>query len=298
MSTLEQPAAPVSANQDSLNFDGRENPALVERTIAPSQGWIAIDWAEIFHSRDLLITLVMRDIRVRYKQTVLGVGWAVLQPLASMIVFTLVFSNFPGVKTPGIPYPLFLLAGLIPWTFFMNAVTGAGTSLMAQQHLITKIYFPRVYVPASTIGTHLVDMGVGLLLFGLLMPYYHYYPSANLIFLPLVILLTFVAACGLGLIFASVTILYRDLRFVIPYFMSLMMYASPVFYPPSLMPRKIQLLIAANPVTGILTAYRWCILGMPLDVPALLISVLVTIVVLIFGLFFFRRTERFIADLI
>ena len=276
-----------------------ENPALVERSIKPSKGWIAVDWAEIIQSRDLLKTLVMRDIRVRYKQTVLGVGWAVLQPLASMIVFTFAFAGIPGVQTPGIPYPLFLLAGLIPWTFFMNAVTGAGTSLMAQQHLITKIYFPRVYVPASVIGTHLVDMGVGMILFGLVMPYYHYIPSLNLIFLPLVVLLTFAAACGLGLIFASVTVLYRDLRFVIPYMMSLLMFASPIFYPLTMMhSRNRQLIMSINPVTGIVTAYRWCILGTPLDVPALLISLFATIFVVIFGLFFFRRTERFIADLI
>ena len=298
MSTIEKSPVHMTANQSSQNNDDRDHPGLAERLIKPSQGWIAIDWAEIFHSRDLLNTLVMRDIRVRYKQTVLGVGWAVLQPLASVIVFTLIFSNFPGVKPPDVPYPLFLLAGLIPWTFFMNSVTGAGTSLMAQQHLITKIYFPRVYVPASTIGTHLVDMAVGLSLFAILMPYFHYYPSINLIFLPLVVLLTFAAACGLGLIFASVTVLYRDLRFVIPYMMSLLMYASPIFYTPTILSRKKQLIIAANPVTGIVTAYRWCILGSPLDVPALLISLVATIFVLIFGLFFFRRTERYIADLI
>ena len=298
MSTLEQPSNQLAADQASLSDGGRDHPGLAERLIKPSRGWIAIDWAEIFQSRDLLNTLVMRDIRVRYKQTVLGVGWAILQPLASMLVFTFAFAAIPGVQTPGIPYPLFLLAGLIPWTFFMNSVTGAGTSLMAQQHLITKIYFPRVYVPASTIGTQLVDMGVGMILFGLVMPYYHYAPSINIIFLPLVVLMTFIAACGLGLIFASITVLYRDLRFIIPYMMSLLMFASPIFYPLTMQTRNRQLIMSLNPVTGIVTAYRWCILGTPLDVPALLISLVATIFVLVFGLFFFRRTERYIADLI
>ena len=298
MSTLEQPPFASDLEPGSSPGNDPDNPGLVERHLSPSKGWIAIDWAEIYQSRDLLHTLVMRDVRVRYKQTVLGVGWAIIQPLASMIVFTLVFSNFPGVKPPGVPYPLFLLAGLIPWNFFNNAVNMAGTSLLAQQHLISKIYFPRVFVPASTVGTNLVDMLVGFLLFGLLMPYYHVMPSVNLIFLPFVLLLTFMAAFGFGLVFASVTVLYRDLRFVVPYMMSLLMYASPIFYQTSILSRKMQLIVAVNPVTGLISSYRWCILGQPLELQALTISVVVTIIVLIFGLFFFRRTERFIADLI
>ena len=298
MSTLEQPSMASNLKSGSAAVKDRHDPGQVERHISPSKGWVAVDWAEIYQSRDLLNTLVMRDVRVRYKQTVLGVGWAIIQPLASMVIFTLVFSNFPGVNPPDVPYPLFLLAGLIPWNFFNNAVNGAGTSLLAQQHLISKIYFPRIYVPASNVGTNLVDMMVGLALFGLLMPYYHFAPSINLIFLPLILLLTFLAALGFGLIFASVTVLYRDLRFVVPFLMSLLMYASPIFYQTSILSERVQMIVAVNPVTGLVSAYRWCILGQTLDLKALALSVVVTLAVLFFGLFFFRRTERFIADLI
>lgn len=298
MSTLEEPATAATIGRDGTPAGDPTDPAMVERTVKASEGWIAIDWKEIFQARDLFITLVMRDIKIRYKQTVLGLAWAVLQPLAGMIVLTLIFSNFQGVKPPDVPYPLFLLAGLIPWNFFSSAVSSAGTSLLAQQHLITKIYFPRLFVPASTVGTFLVDMAVGLGLFAVLMPLYGFSPSFNLIFLPMVILLAFTSAFGLGLVFASVTVLFRDLRFVIPFLMSLLMYASPVFYQPSILSSRIQLLVAANPVTGIVTAFRWCILGLPLDVQAVTISTIVSIVVLVFGLYSFRRTERFLADLI
>lgn len=298
MSVLQQSPPITNVDQDLEVMDGSQDPVLFERVVRPSQGWISIDWKEIIQARDLFNTLVMRDIKIRYKQTVLGLAWAVLQPLAGMVVLTLVFSNFEGVKPPGVPYPLFLLAGLIPWNFFSSAVSGAGTSLLAQQHLITKIYFPRLFVPASTVGTFLVDMAVGLGLFAVLMPIYQYTPSINLIFLPLVILLTFTSALGLGLIFASVTVLYRDLRFVIPFLMSLLMYASPVFYQPAILSPRVQLVVAANPVTGIVTAFRWSILGLPLDVQAVSISVVMSIVVMVLGLYFFRRTERFLTDLI
>ena len=271
---------------------------MVERIIQPSKGWIAIDWKELFQSRELFDTLIMRDIKIRYKQTVFGVLWAVLQPLAQMLVFSLVFGHFSGVTPNNVPYKLFVFTGLVPWTFFSNAVASAGTSLLGQQQLLTKIYFPRLYVPASTVGAYLVDMAIGLVLAFILMPFFHYSPSINVIFLPLVVLMTFAAAFGLGLIFASMTVVFRDLRFIIPFLMSLMMFASPLFFQPTLLSRPIQLLVAVNPVTGIINAFRWSILGLPLDIPSLLISIVATIGVLIFGLFFFRKTEKFFADLL
>ena len=240
----------------------------------------------------------MRDIKIRYKQTVLGVFWAILQPLATMFILSLVFGGLSGAKQTGIPYPLLLFAGLVPWTFFSGSVSSAGTSLLSQQHLLTKIYFPRLYVPASIVGANLVDMAIGLALFGLLMPIYHFVPSVNLVFLPFLILLTFCAAFGFGLVLASVTILYRDLRFVIPFVLQLMMFASPLILQPSQLSRPVRILVAMNPISGIITTYRWCILGLPLDVPALLTSVIVTVIVLFSGLYFFRKSERFFADIL
>lgn len=298
MSTLQHNQSQMILEKSPELPHGSDQSVLAERVIQPSRGWIAIDWAEIFYSRELFDTLVMRDIKVRYKQTVLGVIWAVLQPIASVAIFTMVFSNFKGVVPENIPYPLFLLAAMVPWTFFTNSVTSAGTSLLNQQHLMSKIYFPRLYVPASTVGTYMIDMAIGLALFAILMPIYHFVPSWHVVFLPFVIMLTFAAALGLGLVFASVTILYRDLRFVIPFLLNMLMYASPIFYQQSVLPKKIQFIVALNPVTGIITAYRWCILDLPIDLTSLLISIVTTITLLVFGLFYFRRTERFIADLI
>lgn len=276
------------------------HPGDFERIVRPSRGWVAIDWKELYQSRELFGTLVMRDIRIRYKQTTLGVGWAVIQPLLSMIVFTTLFRNFSQLQPPGgIPRPLFIFAGLVPWTFFTNAVTTAGTSLLSQQHLLTKIYFPRLYVPASSIGAYLIDLAIGLLLFGLLLPIYHFDRlSWSLAFLPLVILLNFGAAFGLGLILASVTVLFRDLRFIIPFAMQILMFASPIIYPIEALPESIRLLVALNPMTGVISAYRWAILGMPLDLGSLAVSIVMMLVSLVFGLFFFRRTERFLADLL
>lgn len=298
MSTLQHETSGLVASQAIPEVADLDQPSNVVRVIKPSRGWIAIDWHEIYQSRELFETLVMRDIKVRYKQTVLGVGWAVLQPLASVFIFTIVFSNFQNVKPDAIPYPLFLMAAMIPWTFFMNSVGIAGSSLLAQQALMSKIYFPRIYVPASSVGTYLIDMAIGLGLFAFMMPYYHYAPSINLIFLPVVIFLTFLAAFGLGLVFASLLVLYRDLRFVMPFVLSMMMYASPIFYQQSILSERVQFFVSLNPVTGLISAYRWCILGLPLDWKSLSLSVVATVAILIFGLFFFRRTERYIADLI
>lgn len=302
MNTLDQPA-PVSPIRPSSTTaldppDQPGNPGTYERLVRPSRGWVAIDWNELYQSRDLFETLIMRDIRIRYKQTTLGVGWAVLQPLISMIVFTTLFKNFPGLKPVGVEYALFIFAGQVPWTFFTNAVTSSGTSLLAQQQLLTKIYFPRLFVPASNVGAYVVDLLIGLLLFGLLLPYYHHAPTWRLAFLPLVVLLNFGAAFGLGLILASTTVLFRDLRFIIPFAMQVLMFASPIIYPVEVLPERIRLLVALNPMSGVISAYRWSILGMPLDLSGLMISVLMTIASLVFGLFFFRRTERFFADLL
>ncbi len=268
-----------------------------ETVIRPGKGWIAINWRELAQSRELFDTLVMRDIKIRYKQTVLGVAWAVIQPLLQMVVFTLLFSRAPELKPAGIPHALFLFAGLVPWTFFTNAVAGAGLSLINQQQLLTKIYFPRIFVPASTAGAFLVDLFIGLLLFAILLPIYGFAPSWAILTLPILVVLSFVAALGLGLTLAAATILFRDLRFVIPFVLQTLMFLSPVFYPLTILTRPQQLIASLNPMTGIITAYRWAILGMPLDPLILAISTATSLALLVFGLFFFRRTERLFADL-
>jgi lipopolysaccharide transport system permease protein len=274
------------------------DPGDVERVIRPSRGWIAVDWKELYQSRELFDTLITRDIKIRYKQSVLGVAWAVIQPLASMFIFTVIFGNFPGVRPSDVPYPLYIFAGLVPWTFFTNAVTSASVSLLAQQGLLTKIYFPRLYLPASNIGAFFVDMAVGFAMFGLLLIYFQYVPSWQIVFVPLIVLLNFVAALGIGLILSAVTIMYRDLRFVVPFLLQLFMFASPIFYRPGILPWSVQALVAINPMAGIITAYRWCFFGTAIEPLSLAISVVSSLLALGFGLFFFRRSERFFADII
>jgi len=296
MSTTQQ--APAHEHRGIGEAESDEHgPGSIETIIRPSKGWIPIDWRELYQSRELFDTLVLRDIKVRYKQTVLGVAWAVIQPILTMVVFTLLFGRFPGVKPEGVPYPLFVLAGLVPWTFFTNAVSGAGLSLVSQQQLLTKIYFPRLFVPASSVGAQLVDLTIGLSLFVILLPIFRYAPAWGVITLPLIIVMTFAAAFGIGLIFAAMTILYRDLRFVIPFVMQVLMFASTVFYPPSQIPASIRLLVSLNPMVGLIAAYRWAILGLPADPAILATSAASTAVLLVFGLFFFRRTERLFADI-
>ena len=299
MNTIENPA---DSSSDLSQASQKSIPTITVdpyyRVIKPSRGWIAIDWRELYLSRELFDTLIMRDIKIRYKQTVLGIAWAVVQPLVSMVLFTLIFGKIQGVKPDGVPYQLFVFAGMVPWTFFTNAVSGSSMSLISQHQLLTKIYFPRLYLPASTAGAYLVDMAVGLLLFGILMPLYLYAPTYKLIFLPLAVVFTFVAALGGGLTLASMTILYRDLRFIIPFMLQLLMFSSPIFYQLNMLPRYVQLILAVNPMTGIIGAFRWTILGLPIDIPILLISLMSSILSLIFGLFFFRKSERFFADLL
>lgn len=298
MSTLERTTDQDAPQIGKAPASQPTDPGLIERTIKPSKGWVAIDWNELYQSRELFDTLILRDVKIRYKQTVFGVAWAIVQPLTNMILFSLIFGSFRGVAPEGVPYPLFLMAGTVPWTFFTNSVSSAGMSLFGQQHLLTKIYFPRLYIPASVVGGYLIDLAIGFSLFAILFPIFHYMPTYRLIFLPLIVLLTFAAAFGLGLVMAAITILFRDLRFIIPYILQLMMFASPIFWQPSALPKKVQFVVALNPVSGIISAYRWSILGLPLDVSGLLMSIAVTTAVLIFGLFFFRKTERFFADLL
>ena len=274
-----------------------DGPESIEMIIRARPGWIAVNWAELVQSYELFFTLILRDLMVRYKQTVLGVAWAIIQPVFTMIIFTVIFGQMLQTKTDA-PYPLFVYAALVPWTFFANSVNASALSLLNNQNMLSKIYFPRLYVPSALVGGALVDMIIALSLFGILMPYYHYGPSWSLLALPLVIVVTFVAALGIGLTLASLTILYRDLRFVIPFMLQLMMFVSGVITPIGLSHRSSQYLLALNPMYGIISAFRSAILGFSWDLGPLSVSVLSTIGLFLFGLFFFRRTERLIADIV
>ncbi|MBA3915696.1 MAG: ABC transporter permease [Acidobacteriales bacterium] len=267
-----------------------------ELVIRPRTGWIAVEWRELWDARELLWFLTLRDIKVRYKQTVLGVLWAVLQPLLTMAVFTIIFGRFAKIPSDGLPYALFVFAGLLPWTFFSNSVNQASMSLINQQSLLTKIYMPRLFIPASALGSGLLDLAVSFLVFGLLALYYGSPIGLGALALPILILLTAAASLGIGLTLAAVIVTYRDFRYVVPFLIQLWMYVSPIIYPVSIVPERWQPLLALNPMAGLIDGFRSALFGRPWNLTALLISSCSTVVLLVYGLFYFRKTERRFAD--
>jgi lipopolysaccharide transport system permease protein len=272
-------------------------PDAEETVIRLRSGWIAIDWAELYRSRELLFFLTWRDVKIRYKQTMLGASWAVLQPLTTMVIFTVIFGKLARIPSEGIPYAVYVLAGLVPWTFFASGVAQAGQSLVNQQQLLTKIYFPRLFVPTAAAGAFLIDLAITLVLFAGLMLAFGVAPSRHVVFLPSVLVLTLLATLGLGYTLAALTVMYRDFRYVIPFLIQILMYASPVVYPVSLMPERYRAVLALNPMFGIINSFRWAILGTPWDGPVLAVSSASTFALLAFGLFYFRKTERRFADI-
>jgi lipopolysaccharide transport system permease protein len=280
------PGSRVPASEEAL-----------EIVIRPRPGWIAINWRELWDGRELLYFLILRDVAVRYKQTVLGVGWAVLQPIFSMLVFTVIFGNFAKMPSDGVPYPLFVYAGLLPWMFFSNAVSGASQSLVNQQALLTKIYLPRLFVPAASVGSGIVDLAVSFVVFAGMMLIYGFPVGWGVLLVPFLVLLVALAAIGVGLTLAALSVTYRDFRYVIPFMVQAWMYLSPVIYPVSLVPEKWQSLLALNPLAGLIDAFRSSLLGKPWNMETFCISSASAIVLLIYGLFYFRKTERRFADI-
>jgi lipopolysaccharide transport system permease protein len=268
-----------------------------ELIIRPLSGWVAINWKEMWSHRELLMFLVWRDISVRYKQTVLGPAWAVLQPLMMMAIFSMIFGRFVQIPSEGIPYPVFVFAGLIPWTLFSQGFSASALSLINQQHLLTKVYFPRLFVPIASAGVFLVDLMISLGLYALILPYYGVTPNwGGLVWLPALILLTFVATLGPGLTLAALTVFYRDFKHIVPFLVQILMYVSPVIYPGSIMGRKWQWILSLNPMFGIIGGYRSAILGRPWDFASLAISTVSAVSLFIFSVYYFRKTERRFAD--
>ena len=269
---------------------------LRELVIRPRTGWIAIDWRELWEARELLYFLALRDIKVRYKQTVLGVAWAVLQPLFTMIIFTVIFGRFAKIPSDGLPYSVFVFAGLLPWTFFSNTVSQASMSLVNQQSLLTKIYLPRLFVPAASLGSGLIDLAVSFAVLAALMAYHGVGVGPGLLAVPALVLLTAAASLGVSLALAALIVSYRDFRYVLPFLVQTWLYISPVIYPVSMVPERWRPLLAVNPMAGLIDGYRSALLGAPWNPTALAISAVSSILLLLFGLYYFRKTERNFAD--
>lgn len=265
--------------------------------IAPEPGWRAINVASLWRQRELLYFLIWRDVKVRYKQTVIGAAWSVLQPLATMVLFTVIFGRLANISFEGLPFPLAVYAGLLPWMFFSSAVSQAGLSLVNQAHLLTKIYFPRLFVPTACIGASLVDFAIGFSVYAGMMVWYWHPPGSNILYLPLLLSLVLITAAGVGLSLASLIVVYRDFRFVVPFMMQLGMFLSAAPFPSDLWPQRYHLALSVNPMFGIIKGFRASLLNQPLDWASLGISSLSALVLFVFGLYYFRRVERRFADI-
>lgn len=265
-------------------------------SIRPSRGWVAVNLRELWAYRELFFFLAWRDVKVRYKQTALGVAWALLQPLASMIIFTLIFGRFAGIPSDGIPYELFALAGLSLWTFVSNAITTSGNSLIGNTNLLTKVYFPRMLLPASACGAALVDLAISLGLLAAVMLWHGFTPGWGLLLLPLLVVHAFALALAVGLWMSALNVRFRDIRYALPFFIQLWMFASPIAYPVSLVPEHYRWVALINPMAGLIEAFRACLFDRPFDWPTLASSLLLTAALLVFAAFDFRRMERSFAD--
>lgn len=266
--------------------------------IEPNKSWSALDLKDLWAFRELLYFLTWRDVKVRYKQTELGIAWAIIQPLLTMLIFTLFFGRLAGVPSDNIPYPVFAYAGLLSWTFFANAITNSGNSLVGSAHLITKVYFPRMIIPGAAVAAGLVDFAIAFVIMIVLMIYYGVTPTWNILMFPGIVLLTTLLALGTGMWLSALNVKYRDVRFALPFVVQLWMFLSPVIYPSSFLPAKLRWLFSLNPMTGIIEGYRSSLFGLPFKWFALATSSTITLIVLIYSSYSFRRMEKSFADII
>lgn len=268
-------------------------------SIRPSSGWVNLNLQELWEQRELLYFLTWRDIKVRYKQTALGAVWAILQPFLTMVVFSVVFGQLAKVPSDGFPYPIFVYCALLPWQLFSQAMSGAGSSLVSNQHLISKIYFPRLLLPMSAVLAGLVDFGVAFIVLLGMMLFYGVVPTAAILMLPLFILLAVATALAVGLWLSALSAQYRDVRHTIPFLTQFWMYATPVLYSSSLIPEHWRALYALNPMTGVVEGFRWALLGKSEGVGLfVLISAVIVALLLVGGMLYFRRMERTFADVV
>lgn len=274
-----------------------DSPSAVE--IAPSSGWVPLHLREFWEYRELLYFLVWRNIKVRYKQTVLGAAWAVIQPLCTMIVFSIFFGALAGISSDGVPYPIFAYSALVPWTYFSNAVAQSSSSLEMDERLLTKIYFPRLFVPLASVLSGLVDFAIAFLVLLSMMLFYGVVPTPAILATPLFLGLAIASATAVGLWLSALNVQYRDVRYVIPFLVQFWLFATPIAYPSSIVPERWRAIYGLNPMVGVVDGFRWALLGQTTRPgPALLVSGTTVVLLLIGGLYYFRRAERTFADVV
>jgi len=290
--------APTTVAEPSA-AQGASRPIIIQ----PTRGLASLQLGAVWEYRELLYFLVWRDVKVRYKQTALGVAWVILQPLISMVVFSLLFGQLLKVPSGEVPYPIFAYAALLPWNYFAASLTRSSTSLVGSAHLITKVYFPRLVIPISGVLSGLVDFAVAFLVLVGLMIYYGIAPTWAVVWLPAFLLLALATALGVGMWLSALNVRYRDVNYLVPFLVQVWMYLTPVVYGTTLIPERFRLLLALNPMTGVVEGFRWALLGRRLAEarapgPLLAVSVGISLVILVSGAIFFRSTERTFADII
>jgi lipopolysaccharide transport system permease protein len=299
------PSPPESTRDDAPPPGRATSPDSETTRIRPSSGWRALDLAELWRYRELLYFLALRDIKLRYKQTSLGVAWAVLQPLLTMAIFSLFLGKLAGLKSGDIPYPLFVLVGLLPWQLFAYSLTQSSNSLVAEQRLITKVYFPRLLVPLASVVSGLADFAVAFVLVALALVYstlftdYKVAASWNLLMVPFLVLFVLAAALAIGLWLAALNVQFRDVKYTVPFLTQVWMFATPVVYPSSIVSEAYRPLYGLNPMAGIVEGFRWALLGTGEPPTSLMaVSALSVAALLVGGMYYFRRLERIFADVV
>jgi lipopolysaccharide transport system permease protein len=285
----------VRPSPAELAEDGSE----VTTVIRPSRGWVPPNLRELWQYRELVYFLIWRNIKVRYKQTTLGIAWAILQPVATMLVFSLFFGKLAEMPSDGLPYPMFALAALVPWTFFANGLTQSASSVVSDEQLIRKVYFPRLAIPVSTVLSGVVDFLLAFAVLLAMLPFYGVLPSANVVWLPLLLVLAFVTTMGVGLWLSALNVRYRDVRHAVPFLTQFWLFATPIAYPSSLVPENWRALYGVNPMVGVVDGFRWALLGVDTQPgPMIAVSTVTALVILVGGVLYFRGMERHFADIV
>lgn len=292
----------MNSNSQDINVEGDrigEQEKGIVTLIHPSRGWISLKLSELWEYRELLYFLTWRDIKVRYKQTAIGVAWAVIQPFFAMVIFSIFFGQLAKIPSDGIPYPIFAYCALLPWQLFSHALNESSNSLVANQGLITKVYFPRLIIPVAPVLAGLVDFGIAFLVLIGMMLYYGIMPTFAVFTIPLFLILAVATALSVGLWLSALNVEYRDVRYTIPFLTQFWLFATPVAYPSSLVPESWRALYGLNPMAGVVEGFRWALLGKAEGPGTLLVvSVMVVIILFIGGLYYFRRMEKTFADVV
>ncbi len=285
--------------------DSPSQSSLPLTIIEPRRGLRTLGLAELWGYRELLYFLVWRDVKVRYKQTVLGAAWAILQPFLTMVVFTIFFGQLAGIDSQGLPYPIFSYAALLPWTFFAQGLSQSSNSLVGSQNLITKVYFPRLIIPLATVMAGVVDFSLAFLVLLGMMAFYGIWPGAAVLWLPMLLALAFATAVAVGLWLSALNVEYRDVRYVVPFLVQIWLFVTPVIYPASVVAARLESIglpgwaFGLNPMAGVVEGFRWALLGVDSrPAPVILASVAVTLLLLVSGAVYFRRMERTFADVV